>query len=69
MKPVKQKKHLIISERHTRTVTILEDSNGQPWTWVVGEHPNDIPFEKMWEKLGYVINFFQNYYGKAKLFC
>nr|XP_039268736.1 SH2 domain-containing protein 4A-like [Styela clava] len=33
-------------------IRILEDSNGQPWTWVMGEHPNDVTVEEIWANIG-----------------
>jgi len=34
------------SERGTR-VKFLEDREGQPWTWVMGEHPDDKSVEQI----------------------
>ena len=28
-------------------VSFLEDREGQPWTWVMGEHPDDKTVEQM----------------------
>lgn len=25
----------------------LEGSDGRPWVWVMGEHPNDLPYEEL----------------------
>jgi len=30
-------------------VSFLEDSDGQPWTWVMGEHKNDKTVEQILE--------------------
>ena len=32
-----------------RRVSFLEDRAGQPWTWVMGEHPEDKTIEQLLE--------------------
>ena len=35
---------------HGARVSFLEDREGQPWTWVMGEHPDDKSIERIIEE-------------------
>lgn len=33
-----------------KTVQFLNGSDGDPWVWVMGEHPDDLPIEAILEQ-------------------